>query len=127
MSTTVSGPLTRVLAATTLDAWSALDWSQGLLLTRLDPHDRIVVRTRNSTYELIVMVPHTASVLVRGGKFFPAFTPARVAGSSLGGSVLKLDGVYPGFQMELIASRRQIVTTRVRTCSVVPCRAGEVM
>ena len=115
------------LPAATLDRWTALDWSNGVLLPQLTTHDRVLVRTRNSTYELIVTVPHTASVLVRGGTFFPSFTPAQLAGSSLGGGFLKLHGVYPGFQMELITEELPIITTRVRSVSVLPAQAGTVM
>jgi hypothetical protein len=111
----------------TLDWWTAHDWSDGVLLPHLAPHDRLIVRTRNSTYELIVMVPHTASVMVRGGSFFPTFTPARVAGSSLGGGFLKLHGVYPGFQMELVTDDLPIVTTRVRRVSILTTRDRAVM
>ena len=126
MNTTISGSPARVPAAT-LDTWTAHDWSTWVLLPHLAPHDRLIVRTRNSTYEIIVMVPHTASVMVRGGVFFPNFTPARVAGSSLGGGFLKLHGVYTGFQMELVADELPVITTRVRTVSVLPSRDGEVM
>jgi hypothetical protein len=115
-----------VLAAT-LDRWTAHDWSLGVLLPHLAPHDRLIVRTRNSTYELVVMVPHTASVMVRGGAFFPTFTPAHVAGSSLGGGLLKLHSVCPGFQMELVTDDLPIITTRVRMVSVLPTRDGAVM
>ena len=83
---TVSAPV----PTATLDRWTALDWSQGVLLPQLAPHDQLIVRTRNTTYEIIVTVPHLASVMVRGGTYFPTFTPARVAGSSLGGGCLKL-------------------------------------
>ena len=98
-----------------------------MLLPRLAPHDRLLVRTRNSTYELVVTVPHTASVLVRGGTFFPSFTPAQLAGSSMGGGLLKLHGVYAGFQMELLTEGLPIITTRVRSVSVLPAQAGTVM
>jgi hypothetical protein len=107
-------------AAATLDTWTAHDWSHGVFLPQCAPYDRLVVRTRNNTYELLVLVPHAASVLVRGGAYFPTFTPARLAGSSLGGAFLKLHGVYAGFQMELVAGDRPILTTRVRTVSVLP-------
>ncbi len=126
MNTTTSGSPARVRAAT-LDSWTAYDWSQGVQVPDLAPHDRLVVLTRNSTYEIIVMVPHTASVMVRGGVFFPNFTPARVAGASMGGGFLKLHGVYAGFQMELVADDLAIITTHVRTVSVLPSRTGEVM
>jgi hypothetical protein len=65
--------------------------------------------------------------MVRGGSFFPTFTPARVAGSSLGGGFLKLHGVYPGFQMELVTDDLPIVTTRVRRVSILTTRDRAVM
>ena len=126
MNTTISGSPAGV-RATTLDTWAAHDWSNGVLLHDLAPHDRLVVRTRNSIYDIIVTVPRTASVMVRGGTFFPEFTPARLAGSSLGGSFLKQHGVYTGFQMELVADDRPVITTRVRTVSVLPSRGGDIM
>ena len=126
MHSTISGLPSRVPAAT-LDTWTAHDWSQGVLVPHLAPHDRIIVCTRNSIYELIVTVPQMASVLVRGGGFFPNFTPARVAGSSIGGSCLKLYGVYAGFQMELVTEDLPLITTRVRSVSVLQARGGTVM
>jgi hypothetical protein len=127
MSTTTSGWPARVPAAATLDKWTAHDWSHGVLITALAPHDRLVVRTHNSTYEIVVLVPQTASVLVRGGLFFPDFTPAHVAGSSLGGSLLKLHGVCAGFHLELVAAKLPVVTTRVRTVALVPPAHGDIM
>lgn len=112
--------------ASSLERWTAHDWRHGVCLRDLKPHDRVIVRTRNSTYELIVMVPETASVLVRGGMFFPDFTPARVAGSSLGGGLLKMHGVYTGFHMELLADH-WILTTRVQTVSAFTPAIGPVM
>ena len=126
MNTTISRSPAPVLAAT-LDTWTAHDWSHGVLLPHLAPHDQLIVRTRNSTYEIIVIVPHTAAVMVRGGAFFPAFTPAHVAGSSLGGGFLTLHGVYTGCQMELVTDDLPIITTRVRRVSVLPTRDGAVM
>ena len=102
------------------------DWRHGVLIRDLVPYDRLVVKTRNSTYEILVIVPETASVLVRGGMFFPEFSPARVAGSSLGGGLLKQHGIYSGFHMELVGGQ-SIVTTPVRSVSVVPCAIDGVM
>lgn len=126
MNTTIAQSAALVPTAT-LDRLTAHDWSHGVLLPHLALHDQLIVRTRNSTYEIIVVVPHTASVMVRGGAFFPTFAPARVAGSSLGGGFLKLHGIYAGFQMELVTDDQPIVTTRVRTVSVLPTRHGVVM
>jgi hypothetical protein len=126
MHSTISGLPSRVHAAT-LDTWTAHDWSQGVLVPHLAPHDRLIVCTRNSIYELIVTVPQTASVLVRGGAFLPDFTPARVAGSSIGGGCLKLYGVYAGFQMELLTESLPLITTPVRSVSVIQARDETVM
>ena len=97
-----------------LDTWSAHGWSDGVLVNRLAAFDKLTIRTRHSIYELIVVAPENAEVLVRGGAFFPDFTRARVAGSSLGGSFLKLHGIYPGFRMELSDGARMIVTSPVK-------------
>lgn len=96
-----------------LDTWTARGWSDGLLINQLSSFDRLTIRTRHSTYEMVVVAPETAEVLVRGGAYFPEFTRVRVAGSSLGGSFLKLHGVYLGFRMELADSGRMIVTSPV--------------
>ena len=126
MNTTLLGSPTPVSAAT-LDTWTTHDWSHGVMIPRLAPHDQLIVRTRNSTYEIVVLVPHTASVMVRGGAFFPTFTEVRVAGSSMGGGFLKLHGIYAGFQLELLTDDLPIITTRVRTVSVLPARDAAVM
>src|SRR5262245_35888719 len=101
-------------AAADFDSWTSFDWSNGFLIDNLAPHDLVTVLTRNSTYEIIVTNPHTAEVLVRGGTFFPEFTRAYVAGSSLGGSFLKLHGVFAGFQLELVGEDGPVITTCVR-------------
>jgi hypothetical protein len=60
---------------------------------------------------------------VRGGKFFPEFTDAHVAGSSLGGSFLKLRGIYVGFCLELHRGTHTIVTSPVRSIGPVVAAA----
>ena len=117
-----------VPVAAQFDSWAEYDWSDGFIIDRLSPHDRLLVRTRNSTYEIIVTVPHTAEVLVRGGAFFPEFTRAHLAGCSLGGSFLKLHGVFAGFQLEIIARDQPVVvTTRLRSIDLTPAEHGRVM
>ena len=96
-----------------LDTWTARGWTDGLLINQLSAFDHLVIRTRHSTYEMVVVSPEGAEVMVRGGAFFPEFTRVRVAGSSLGGSFLKLHGVYLGFRMELADGARMIVTSPV--------------
>jgi len=96
-----------------LDTWTARGWTDGLLISQLSAFDHLVIRTRHSTYEMVIVSPEGAEVMVRGGTFFPEFTRVRVAGSSLGGSFLKLHGIYLGFRMELADGARMIVTSPV--------------
>lgn len=109
-----AGSSTQLRRPIALDSWATHDWRNGLLVTSLAPLDRLLVRTCNHTYELIVTEPSRAEVLVRGGRFFPEFARARVAGSSLGGSFLKLHGIYVGFRLELNDGSRTVVTSLVR-------------
>ena len=101
-----------------LDTWSGHHWRDGIQIETLQDLTRISVQTENNLYEITVISPHTGEILVRGGKFFPEYTPARLAGSSLGGSFLKVRGIYTGFNMELFGDGRTIVTSRVRTIAL---------
>jgi hypothetical protein len=98
-----------------LDAWSGHDWQDGLQVDGLDDLSKLVVRTDNSTYEITVISGRTGEIVIRGGKFFPEFTAARLGGSSLGGSFLKVRGIYIGFNLEINVDSRTIITSRVRT------------
>jgi hypothetical protein len=100
-----------------LEHWCAYDWRNGLQIPALDPLDRLLVRTCNHVYEVIVLDPCAAEVMVRGGQYFPEFTRARVGGSSLGGGFLKLHGIYAGFCLELHSEAQAIVTSPVREIS----------
>src|SRR5215510_9090309 len=102
-------------AAADLDTWSKRPWTDGLQVDALQDLETLCVQTRNSMYEITVLSGRTAEVLVRGGQFFPEFTSVRVAGSSLGGSFLKLHGIYLGFSMELQHDGQTIVTTEVQS------------
>ena len=103
-----------------LSAWSAHDWRGGVQVDDLSALERLIVKTENSTYEIVLLSPATADVLVRGGAFFPVFMPARVAGSSLGGSFLKLRSVHVGFRLEFSTDRGFIITSAVRRVTVAP-------
>ena len=67
-----------------LSSWSAHDWRGGIHVDDSAALERLVVNTANSIYEIIVLLAPTGTILVRGGAFFPVFTPARLAGSSAG-------------------------------------------
>ena len=127
--TTISpGAGTTVAASAMLDRWAAHDWRDGLRVADLLPLDRLTVQTINSTYEIVVMTPGAAEVVVRGGVFFPNFTRARVAGSSLGGSFLKLHSIHVGFRLELVCdSLAQSIVTSVVQQVAVAGHGAEVM
>ena len=84
--------------------------------------ETLEVRTKNTVYEITLMDARNGDVLVRGGRFFPVYTRARLAGASLAGSFLKLLGIYVGFSIEFSAGGETIVTTRVRQIDIVSSR-----
>src|SRR5499427_1851894 len=108
----------RCSASALLDTWSSHDWNEGIQLETMQDLETLTVRTENSVYEITVICGRSGEILIRGGRFFPEFTPARLAGSSLGGSFLKLRGVYVGFSLEVHFDQRIIITSRVRNLSV---------
>ncbi len=97
-----------------LDTWCRHDWTNGIQVDQLTDLESVSVRTMNSTYEITVLSARTGDVMVRGGRFFTDFTNARIAGSSLGGSFLKLRGIYVGFNLEIYANGTRIVTSPVK-------------
>ena len=112
-------PTVSCSASADLETWTKHDWTEGLQIDTLQEIATLSVRTRNSVYEIIVLHPRTAEVPVRGGKFFPEYAPAVLAGSSLGGSFLELHGIYVGLRMELHRDRETIVTSDVQEIRMV--------
>jgi hypothetical protein len=111
-----------------LSSWSAHDWRGGISVDELSTLERLIVTTANSTYEIVLVAAEKAEILVRGGAFFPVFTSARLAGSSLGGSFLKLRSVHVGFRLELGTDRGFIITSPVRTVTIAePAAASDIM
>ena len=104
-----------------IDLWGSRAWTDGLQVDEYDDLENLVVKTQNSTYEIAIICGKTGDVLVRGGLFFSEKTPARLLGASLGGSFLKLRGIYVGFKMELLHEGRFIVTSMVRSIAIVRC------
>jgi hypothetical protein len=74
--------------------------------------ERIVVQTRSSVYDLIVLCGSTGEVLVRGGRRFPDFCQAVLAGSTDGRTGL-VNTIAVGLRMELCADRKVIMTSAV--------------
>jgi len=117
-----------VPASAVLSAWNAYAWRDGVRVDDLTAFDRMTVLTRHSTYEIVIVSPPAAEILVRGGVFFPAFTPVRLAGSTLGGSFLKLRSIFVGFNIEFTFEGGVIVTSPVRTIALAGSqRSSDVM
>jgi hypothetical protein len=109
-----------VSSAAILERWSEHDWVDAVSIAKLSPFDRIVATTRNHTYEIVVGSPEDGTVLVRGGSYFADLTVARVIGSSLGGSTIKLGALAVGFRVELAThDGRLVITTPVEALAVV--------
>jgi hypothetical protein len=106
--------------ASALSAWADCDWTEGVQIDGLRELDSLSVRTCNSRYEIVVTSPSSCNVLVRGGTRFPDFTPARVCGSTAGGSILKQSGIYPGLRLEFEQGGRRIVTSTVVAVTIDP-------
>ena len=120
IETAASESQVQVPASGILSAWSAHDWRDGIHVGALAALETLVVTTENSTYEIVLLASETARVLVRGGAFFPVFTPARLAGSSLGGAFLKLHSVHVGFRLEFGTENGFIITSPVRSVARAP-------
>jgi hypothetical protein len=103
--------------AASLDVWLARDWSESVHLAELEEFQQIHVCTRNSLYEFIVISPR-GDVRVRGGKYFPDWTVARLTGCTAGGSFLKRHTITLGLQIEIELGLRRIVTSPVRTIAL---------
>jgi hypothetical protein len=107
-------PETAVPAVAVLDNWAHAEWTDGCQIDELPALQVLTVFTMNHLYELIVIHSHEGRVRVRGGQFFPDWREAQLAGCSLGGSFLKLRGVYAGFCMELYVGGEVIITSPVQ-------------
>lgn len=80
----------------------------------------IVVRTRQSAYDIIVLPGDAAEVMVRGGRFFPEFRRATLAGSTFGGSAVRLKSICVGLHLELHADGKSFLTSPIRAVSLGP-------
>ena len=96
-----------------------LRWRNGVRIKELKESDTLVVETLHHTYELTVLEPSKAEVLVSGGDLFPVPRPASVSCASVLSSFLKLDGIYVGLRMKIRMDGSYVVTSRVRRIGVI--------
>src|SRR5687767_12428553 len=97
-----------------LTNWSEADWTNGCQVDELPDLQPLTVITRNHFYEIVVLAGRTGRLRIRGGLLIPEWREAVLAGCTLGGSFLKLRGIYTGFCMELHVDGEVILTTPVQ-------------
>jgi energy-converting hydrogenase Eha subunit F len=84
---------------------------RGVNVRSLEPLTRVIVKTCNSEYRLIVS--SDGGVLVQGGRFFERPTEAVLEGATLNGGLLKIGWIAIGMRMEIRDDSRRIVTSPV--------------
>ena len=101
------------------DCYQDTRWAvtEGIQVDELAQHDVLSITTANSTYQMTVIDPETAQVMVRGGSYFRSDTLAHVSSSS-SNSFIKCHGIYVGYAIEFSALTRLIKTSPVRTIRV---------
>jgi hypothetical protein len=105
-----SAEITHVPAGAILDRWSEGEWDDGVQIDQMEELTTLAVRTMNSLYEITILDGQTGEVLVCGGGLFPVRTFARLEGSTLGGSILKWRGIYPGLRMEIVPQPVEVLS-----------------
>lgn len=91
---------------------------EGFDVRRLEPCDTAFVRTQNTDYQLYWVDPGQGRAIIHGGRYFAEPQEVTVAGSTLGGSMLKAGWIAIGLRMEVCLNGKRIVTSPVRSLRV---------
>jgi hypothetical protein len=86
----------------------------------LPPGTEVVVDTHNSRYSFVMLNGSDPNARIRGGPYLREEAEARIEGSALTGSLLKIGWIEIGLFMEITAGGQRIVTSRVRSIVVEP-------
>jgi hypothetical protein len=113
MNSRAERSVSTVPATAVLDNWANAEWTDGCQVDLAPIFQALTIVTQNSLYEMIVIDPARGLVRLRGGQFFPEWREAQLAGCSLGGSFLKMRGIYAGFCMELHVNGETVITSPV--------------
>ena len=113
------GSSTLVPRRATLDGFmTEIEGNEGLDVRQAEPLLTILVRTYNSLYRIIPLQRGDCKVLIQGGQFFPQPTEAHFAGSTFGGSFLKMAWIGMGLHMEINSGGQRIITSPVKRIAV---------
>ena len=94
--------------------------SEGVNIREMEPLTTLLVQTKNSLYRIIPLEAGRSRILVQGGEFFPDLVEARLAGSTAGGTFLKMHWIGGGLQMEIYAGGERVLTSPVRSVWIEP-------
>jgi hypothetical protein len=89
--------------------------AEAIRLASCEQFETIVVKTRRSVYEIVVLDGKTGDVLVRGGSDFPDFRRAVFVGATADGHAIKVNTLDIGLRMELHLGHSTVVTSPVTT------------
>lgn len=118
-----STAILRTPRSATLDGFTRIAGDvDGVNIRALEPLTSVLVRTKNSTYQ--INVRGGTAAIVQGGQFFPTPTAAEVCGATMGGSFIKVGWIGVGLCLEFVADGQRIVTTRVRAIGIQPSAGG---
>jgi len=90
--------------------------------TKLQKGDKIIFKTKNSTYKATIENPNNGEVWLQGGEKYPFLCKVIVAGSTFGGSIIKMGHICEDMCVEIIENGigwRPITTTRVQSVEVI--------
>jgi hypothetical protein len=77
--------------------------------------DTIVVDTRSSVYELVVLRGDRGYILVRGGRYFPEFRRALFVGSIADDGSVATRTIDIGLRMKFVSGNRSFLTSPVQS------------
>jgi hypothetical protein len=105
-------------AGRTLDGFAVrLSEGRGLRITGLEPGAVLVVKTRHSSYRIVILDGARRVVAVDGG-IFPKTTVVTLAGATFGGSALKVGWIVEGLRLEFGDGTRQITSSTVESVEI---------
>jgi len=91
--------------------------TQGLTIETLDAGATLLVKTRHSSYRVVILDGPQCLVVVEGG-VFPEPTIVRLAGATFGGSALKLGWILVGLRLEFGVGAGQITSSTVESVEI---------
>jgi hypothetical protein len=91
--------------------------AEAIRLALCGQFETIVVKTRRSVYEILVLDGRTGDILIRGGSDFPEFCRALFVGSTPDGRALKVNTIDVGLRMEFHLGQGTLITSSVTAVS----------